>query len=191
MELKEAANVSSIVLGAVGIIGLLAGGWAADRVAKIRSDGKLLLSSITMLIAVPCIYFALNKQPGETLGFMLLMGAGTMFMFVYYSCVYSTIQDVIEPALRGTAMALYFFAMYLLGGCLGPLVTGMLSDHFATKAMTAAGASEMTEQFKAVGLHNAMYAIPIICAVLACVLFAASRTVAVDVEKLRTWIREQ
>lgn len=191
MELKEAANVSSIVLGAVGIVGLLAGGWAADRVGKIRSDGKLLLSSITMVIAAPCIYFSLRQQPGETVGFMLLMGAGTMFMFIYYSCVYSTIQDVIEPALRGTAMALYFFAMYLLGGCLGPLVTGMLSDHFATKAMKAAGASVMTEQFKAVGLQSAMYAIPLLCALLAIVLFAASRTVSADVEKLRKWIREQ
>ncbi len=191
MGLKEAANVSSIVLGAVGIIGLLAGGWAADHISKIRSDGKLLLSSITMLIAAPCIYFALRQQPGETVSFMLLMGAGTLFMFVYYSCVYSTIQDVIEPSLRGTAMALYFFAMYLLGGCLGPLVTGVLSDHFATKAMVAAGASVMTEQFKAVGLHRAMYAIPIVCALLAFVLLAASRTASADVEKLRTWLREQ
>lgn len=81
--------------------------------------------------------------------------------------------------------------MYLLGGCLGPLVTGMLSDHFATKAMVAADASVMTEQFKAIGLHSAMYAIPIICALLACVLLAASRTVSADVEKLRKWLREQ
>lgn len=191
MGLKEAANVSSIVLGAVGVIGLLAGGWAADRLGKIRSDGKLLLSSVTMLISAPCVYFALRQQPGETVAFMILMGTGTMFMFVYFSCVYSSIQDVIEPALRGTAMALYFFAMYLLGGCLGPLVTGMLSDHFAMKAMMTAGASEMTEQFKAVGLHSAMYAIPIICALLAFVLFAASRTVSADVEKLRKWLREQ
>jgi hypothetical protein len=36
-----------------------------------------------------------------------------------------------------------------------------------------------------------MYAIPIICPLLACVLFAASRTVSADVEKLRKWLREQ
>ena len=88
-------------------------------------------------------------------------------------------------------MALYFFAMYLLGGCFGPLVTGMLSDYFANKAMIATGTSVMREQFKAVGLHSAMYAIPIICALLSCVLFAASRTVSADVEKLRKWLRAQ
>ena len=191
MGLKEATNVSSIVLGAVGVIGLLGGGWAADRLSRTRADGKLLLSSITMFIAAPCIYFALNQPPGATVGFMLLMGTGSMLMFVYYSCVYAAIQDVIEPALRGTAMALYFFAMYVLGASLGPIGTGILSDHFAKKAMTAAGATAMTEQFKATGLHSAMYVIPLICALLAVVLFAASRTVSADMEKLRKWLREQ
>jgi MFS family permease len=191
MGLKEATNVSSIVLGAVGIIGLLGGGWAADRLSRTRADGRLLLSAITMFIAAPCIFFALKQPPGATAAFVLLMGTGSMLMFVYYSCVYAAIQDVIEPALRGTAMALYFFAMYVLGASLGPVGTGMLSDYFAKKAMAAAGAAAMTEQFKATGLHSAMYVIPLLCALLAVVLFAASRTVSADTEKLRTWLREQ
>ena len=191
MGLKEANNVSSIVLGAVGVIGLLGGGWAADRLSRTRADGRLLLSAVTMFIAAPCIYFALEQPPGAIVGFMLLMGTGSMLMFIYYSCVYAAIQDVVEPALRGTAMALYFFAMYVLGGSLGPVGTGMLSDHFAKKAMAAAGATAMTEQFKAAGLHSAMYVIPLLCAVLAVLLFAASRTVSSDMEKLRQWLREQ
>ncbi len=191
MGLKEANNVSSIVLGAVGIIGLLGGGWAADRLSRTRADGRLLLSSITMFAAAPCIYFALEQPSGAIVGFMLLMGTGSMLMFIYYSCVYAAIQDVVEPALRGTAMALYFFAMYVLGGSLGPVGTGMLSDHFAKKAMAVAGETVMNEQFKAAGLHSAMYVIPLLCAVLAVLLFAASRTVSADMEKLRKWLREQ
>ncbi|MEO6182878.1 MAG: MFS transporter [Verrucomicrobiota bacterium] len=191
MKLKEATNVSSIVLGAVGVVGLLGGGWAADRLSRTRADGRLLLSAVTMLIAAPCIYFALRQPPGATTAFMVLMGTGSMMMFVYYSGVYAAIHDVIEPSLRGTAMALYFFAMYILGASLGPLGTGMLSDHFAKKAMAAAGATTMTEQFKATGLHSAMYVIPVLCAILAFVLFAASRTVTSDMEKLRKWLKEQ
>ncbi len=189
--LEEATNISSIVLGAVGVIGLLGGGWAADRWSRSRMDGKLLLSSIAMIIAAPCIFFALKQPPGEIATFMLLMGTGSMLTFVYYACVYATIQDVVEPALRGTAMALYFFVMYVLGASLGPLGIGMLSDYFAREAMTAAGATVMAEPFKAAGLHSAMFVIPIFCAVLAVVLFAASRTVSRDIEKLRTWLREQ
>jgi MFS family permease len=191
LGLKAATNISSIVLGAAGVIGLLVGGWAADRLSRNRADGRLMLSSITMLIAAPCIFFALQQPSGAILGFTLLMSAGSMLMFVYYSGVYAAIQDVIEPGLRGTAMALYFFAMYVLGASLGPVLTGVLSDRFARKAMAAAGATVMSEQYKALGLHSAMYVIPVLCFLLAIVLFAASRTAPTDTEKLRQWLREQ
>jgi MFS family permease len=185
LDVKAASSVSSIVLGAVGILGLLGGGWAADRLSQVRPDGKLLLSAIATAIAAPCIFFALQQAPGAIVGFMLLMGTGTMLMFVYYASVYSSIQDVIPPALRGTAMSIYFFAMYLLGASFGPVITGMLSDHYAKQAMAAAGATAMSEQFKGIGLHHAMYIIPMLCVVLALVLFAASRTVAIDMEKVK------
>jgi len=73
--------------------------------------------------------------------------------------------------------------MYLFGGSLGPVGTGMLSDHFAHQAMLDAGATQMTEAFKAAGLHDAMYAVPILAVAAALVLFAASRTVDKDARK--------
>jgi hypothetical protein len=66
---------------------------------------------------------------------------------------------------------------------MGPVGTGFLSDHFAHKAMVDAGSSTMTEGFKAIGLHNAMYVIPILALAAAAVLFAASRTMEKDVRK--------
>jgi MFS family permease len=190
LNLKQASFTASVVLGAVGVLGLLGGGWAADRLGKTRSNGRLLVASVSMLVATPCLYFALEQPPGSLTPFIILMGTGSMLMFVYYSGVYSAIQDVVEPALRGTAMALYFFAMYVLGASLGPLITGFLSDHFAKKAMLAAGTNMMTEQFKGAGLHSAMYLIPLLCLILAIVLFAASLAMPRDVERLRRWMRE-
>jgi hypothetical protein len=37
-------------------------------------------------------------------------------------------------------MALFFAGLYLLGGGMGTVVVGLLSDHFAESAMLAAGA---------------------------------------------------
>jgi MFS family permease len=125
---------------------------------------------------------------------MLLMGTGCALMYVYYSTVYSTIQDVTEPGLRGTAMALYFFAMYVLGASLGPYGTGLVSDFFTTRAAEAAGVTAATqaalEPFRAEGLRVAMYVIPALGALLTLVLFAASRTVTKDAERLQRWMRE-
>jgi hypothetical protein len=44
--------------------------------------------------------------------------------------------------------------------------------------------------YSATGLHSAFYVVPIISLVLAGVLFAGSRTVAKDMEKLQQWMRE-
>lgn len=190
LGLREANNVSSIVLGAVGVAGLLGGGWAADRLSLVRPDGRLRFASTALLLAAPLIYWALEMPAGAMPGFILLLGTGSMLMFVYYSCVYVAISEVVEPALRGTAMAIYFFAMYVLGASLGPVGTGMLSDHFARKAMAAAGATLMTEPFKAAGLHSAMYVVPLLCTLVAAVLFAASRTVSTDMKRMRQFLLE-
>ena len=80
------------------------------------------------------------RPAGDVVGFALLMGIGVGVMFAYYSTVYSTIHDVVEPSLRGTAMALYFFAMYVLGASMGPVGTGLASDYFTFQKASAAGA---------------------------------------------------
>jgi MFS family permease len=183
LSLLNASYVSSISVGAVGAIGLLVGGWLADKMSAKRRNGRLVLSASAMAIAAPCIFLAINQPKESIAAYVIFMTMGTITMFVYYATVYSAIQDVIEPRLRGTAVAIYFCFMYILGASMGPVGTGFLSDHFAHKAMLDAGASTMTEAFKAIGLHNAMYIIPILALAAAAVLFAASRTMEKDVRK--------
>lgn len=185
MNIKQANGVSAVALGAVGVLGLLGGGWAADRIQRARPDGRLLLASLALLLSSPCIYLALQQPRGALWPFLLLMSGGTVLMYVYYGTVYASIQDVVRPELRGTAMALYFFAMYVLGASLGPVGTGLLSDRLARVAMAAAGARELSEAFRAAGLHQAMHVIPVLALLVALVLYLASRTVAADMARLR------
>jgi MFS family permease len=190
MDLRQANTIAAVVLGAVGVAGLLGGGWAADKISKTRPNGRLLLATAALLVSTPLVYLALDRPKGDLLSFMPLMGVGWMLIYVYYATVYSAIQDVVEPGLRATAMALYFFAMYVLGGSFGTSILGMLSDHYARQAMAAAGANAMTEAFRAEGLHSAFYVVPLVSLILAGVLYAGSRTVAKDMEKLQRWMRE-
>ncbi len=183
MSLLNASYVSSFSVGAVGAIGLLVGGWLADKMSAKRRNGRLVLSAAAMAITGPCIFMAINQPKGAIAAYVIFMAIGTITMYVYYATVYAAIQDVIEPRLRGIAVALYFCFMYILGASMGPLGTGRLSDFFAHKAMVDAGASSMTEAFKAVGLHKAMYIIPVLAVAAALVLFAASRTMEKDVRK--------
>jgi MFS family permease len=194
LDIRDANLVSMIVYGLCGVPGLILGGILGDAVMKRRANGRLVVGALAILGSVPFLFLALGRARGDIIGFMILMGVGCALMYAYYSTVYSTIQDVIEPSLRGTAMALYFFAMYVLGASLGPYGTGLASDIFTIRAATAAGVTTLTQQalepFRAAGLHSAMYIIPALGALLAAVLFAASRTVIEDTEKLQCWMLE-
>jgi MFS family permease len=186
LDLKQSNTTASILLGVTGVLGLLLGGWAGDRVAQVRGNGRLLVCAVSALIMAVFIYVALNQAPGQVLLFVLLMGIGSTVGYVYYAGVYATIQDLVRPSLRGTGMALYFLVMYLLGGSFGPVLTGKLSDYFARHAMAAAGASTVNENFRALGLHSAMYVIPLCSALLTAVLLCAARTVPRDLSELQT-----
>jgi MFS family permease len=82
-------------------------------------------------------------------------------------------------------MAIYFLVMYLLGASWGSVVIGRLSDNFARHAAALAGSAKVTEAFKAIGLQQAMLAIPVLSVALAVVLWAGSRTITADIERRR------
>jgi MFS family permease len=118
----DAGMISMVVYGLSGIPGLILGGMLGDSIMRRKPNGRLLVGAIAIFISAPLMYFSLGVKIGDMVSFTTLAGFGMASMYVYYSTVYSTIQDVIEPSLRGTAMALYFFAMYVLGASLGPLM---------------------------------------------------------------------
>ena len=194
LDIQQANFVSMIVYGVMGAPGLLIGGFIGDAVMKKRTNGRMLVGTIAIVLSIPTVFFALSAPRGSTLLFLVLMGLACALMYFYYATVYSTIQDITEPASRGTAMAVYFLAMYVLGASIGPYGTGLLSDFFTKRAAQLSGITDMTqaalEPFRAEGLHTAMYLIPILGIILALVLFAASRTVTKEVEGLQTWMRD-
>jgi len=188
LELDGAGDAAMIV-SLCGIPGLFLGGLAADAASRRGPSGRLIIGAAASLGAAPLAYWALGTSPGGSHAFTWLFGAACGLTYVYYSSVYATIQDVVEPKIRGTAMAVYFFAMYVFGAAFGPLATGVLSDFFARAAARAAGLVEPTaaalEPFRGPGLRSALRIVPILAVVLAGVLLAASRTANRDAERSR------
>jgi len=183
--IAQAGTVGGLVYG-VGALGIFAGGWLGDRAFRHRVSGRLHVAWLALAAAVPCLLLGLAAPRGAVGLCVAGLLPGCLLLYAYYGTVYATIQDIIEPAMRGTAMAIYFFAMYCLGGVLGPVATGWVSDHLARRAAAADGAETVTELHKAVGLHDAMYLVPALNAALVVVLFAASQTVTRDMQRPRT-----
>ena len=185
LPLQDAAMATGVIVGVTGLVGLTLGGWIADKLHQRFASGRLLFAAVSMLVATLATGYALHAGRIEIGVFVGVFSLGWLFAYNFYTCVYTAIQDVVEPRLRATAMALFFAGLYLLGGGLGPVVVGLLSDHFADAAMTAAGVQQMNESFKAVGLHDAMYLIPGALLLTLVFLFQASRCFSRDAGRMQ------
>ncbi|MGE7991135.1 spinster family MFS transporter [Pseudomonas sp. NPDC089554] len=185
LSLHQAAVSTGVIVGVTGLFGLTLGGWVADKVHQRWANGRLLFAVVSMFVASLATAWALHAGRIELSVFVAVFGVGWLFSYNFYTCVYTAIQDVVQPRLRATAMALFFAGLYLLGGGLGPVVVGGLSDHFANQAMLAAGEVVMNEAFKAQGLHDAMYLIPVALLLTMLFLLGASRCFSRDAQRMR------
>jgi MFS family permease len=182
LTVRQAGHVSAVVYGC-GALGIFAAGWLGDLAFRRRVSGRLEVAWVALAAAIPCLLLGLDAPSGDVWLCVAGLLPGCLLLYSYYGTVYATIQDVVEPSMRGTAMAIYFCAMYCLGAVLGPVGTGWVSDFLARRAAAADGATVVSEVHKAVGLHDAMYLIPTLNAALVVVLFAASLTVTRDIRK--------
>lgn len=183
VSLAQSGIYTGITYAVGGVAGTVLAGWLGDRVIRHRLNGRLLWAGWMAIIGAPASYLGILAGGVGAAVFFLTFSYATLC--TYYGLVYSAIQDIVAPAMRGTAMAIYFMAMYLLGASFGPILTGRLSDMMARRAADAAGAATVTEAFKAVGLQQAMLIMPALAILLAVVLFMGSRTIVGDIEKRR------
>ncbi|MES2885914.1 MAG: MFS transporter [Pseudomonadota bacterium] len=181
LNLAQAGVVASLVLGATGLVGLGLGGALADKLHQKHPRGRLLLGAIALLVAAPLLWLGLNQPAGAVTALALLVGTGWLLYFLYYVTVYAALQDVVDARLRATAMAVYFFFQYVLGGAVGSLVTGAMSDHYAKAAMHAAKATEMAPAFIAQGLQQSLaLGVPLAIAATGLAVLMASKSFVRD-----------
>jgi predicted MFS family arabinose efflux permease len=148
--------------GVSGIAGALSSAAIGDRVRS-----KLQLAAVVSLVASVPLFAAFSMSQGEAAAALVLAMLGYGMLQLYYGLVYASIQDMVAPVLRATAMATYLMVTYLGGASWGPMVMGRVSDWLAGPTPTEAA--------RAAGLHGAMFVIPALAVLLALVLYTAAR----------------
>ncbi len=178
---------SGIATGVVYLLGGVAGGTLAgflgDSIVHRRKDGRMLCAAALAVLAIPFACVGILQPAGSLYMAMAFLALTYCFLTTYYGLVYSAIQDIVAPNQRGSAMAIYFMAMYMCGASFGPLLTGKLSDILAHRAAAIAGSASITEAFRAVGLQQAMLIIPVLSTLLGFVLYMGSRTITGDIAR--------
>jgi len=183
LSLARSGMATGVVYLIGGVGGGLTAGFLGDTVFYRRKDGRMLGAAVFALAGVPFACIGILQPMGSLFVAIVFLALTYAALTTYYGLVYSAIQDIVAPNQRGTTMAIYFMAMYMCGASFGPLLTGRLSDVLARRAAALAGSPTITEASRAIGLQQAMLVIPVLSALLACVLYAASRTIVADMER--------
>lgn len=180
VSLATSGTYSAIVYLAGGLAGAALAGYSGDAIRERRSDGRLRIAAVTSIFAAPFAALAILQHRGALLAAVIFMAVSYGLLCSYYGLVYSSIQDLVVPRQRATAMAVYFLGMYACGASFGPLLTGRLSDFLAKRAAALEGTGSVTEVYRALGLQQAMLVVPVLSILLAAVLWAASRSMLRD-----------
>ncbi|RLQ89282.1 MFS transporter [Notoacmeibacter ruber] len=160
LSLTMAGISVGVIIGVSGLIGLPICGWLADRLHMAFIRGRLLFGVGCMIVSAGLTFAAMSQPSDAVISFVALFAIGWFLQYAFYSTANPTIHDVLPPSLRATGVAIFFFLFYIFGAAYGSVASGMLSDHLAERAQLAANAPEMTEAFRAIGLHGSLFMIP-------------------------------
>jgi MFS family permease len=151
LSLTEAALSVGVIVGVTGLVALPLVGLIADKLHGRFARGRLLFGAGCLAASAVLTWLALSQPAQQVELFIGLFALGWFFQYAYFTTAYPAIHDVVPPQLRATAIAVFFALFYVLGAAFGPLIVGLVSDHVARTAMTAAGQNEMTEVFRSIG----------------------------------------
>jgi MFS transporter, Spinster family, sphingosine-1-phosphate transporter len=124
-SLRE-ASVSLAVIGLLAaLLGVLAGGFVADRLHRSYSYGRIMAVVGAFLLAAPCLLVAIQSDEKPIL--LVALAIAFFFMSWYHGPVTAVLHDMMPRRAHATSVGVYMFATQLIGG-IGPQVVGRISD---------------------------------------------------------------
>ncbi len=114
-----------------GIIGAFAGGWIADRWVRSNPRARPYVGLIGTLLSVPPLFLVL-LLPDTKIALLALIPYN-IATTLWLGPTIAVIQDLVPPAMRATASAVFLFIVTIIGLGAGPQVIGILNDLIGTK----------------------------------------------------------
>lgn len=112
-----------------GLIGVVSGGFLADRLKEHFVNGRLWIGIIAIVGTTPLVLWMLYTESLETAYWLNFAYHVPAAMWV--SIAPTTANDLVMPRMRAVAGAWFLLMNTLLGLALGPYLMGRLSDLFA------------------------------------------------------------
>ena len=120
-----------ILIGGVGSIGAVVLGRVCDVMSKRDLRWRPLIIALCAGLALPFAWMFLRAATVEMAYALNIVPS--FIGLIYASVAYTAAQELVKLRMRSFASAFMLFCLTLIGiGC-GPLIAGILSDHFAAQ----------------------------------------------------------
>lgn len=106
--------------------GYFVGGYVGDWLFKITNKGRIIVSSVGVLLGAVFIYLAITTPIADKTTFLIYMCLTALFMPLSSPNVIATVYDVTVPEVRSTAQAVEYF-IENIGAASAPALAGALS----------------------------------------------------------------
>jgi predicted MFS family arabinose efflux permease len=129
METGEVGTYLGLILGIPGGIGIVLGGYLADRFGSRDTRWYLWIVTVALLISIPfAVGMYLVNDKYLAFAFMIIP---VMLGNFYQATTFSQVQGLVSLRMRAVAAAVLLFILNIIGLGLGPQFVGFLSDQLA------------------------------------------------------------
>lgn len=115
-----------LILGATATIGTGLGGKMGDRLAANGPEGYMIIPIWATAAAAPFLIAAFLV--GGTIWSLLLLAVPSLLKGMWYGPVFASVQSIVPPRSRATAVAMFLFVVNAVGIGFGPVLAGAISD---------------------------------------------------------------
>src|SRR6266545_1648577 len=107
--------------------GYFIGGWAGDLLFKRSNKGRIIISSIGVLLGAIFFYSAVTTPVEARTQFFVLFCLAAIFAPLSAANVIATVYDITVPEVRSSAQAVEYFVENT-GAAFAPILTGIIAD---------------------------------------------------------------
>ena len=132
LPVRESGALFGSISGASITIGLIIGALSSDWLAQRDKRWSAWIATVGLFFS-PIIYFFAFRMESLA-GATVVLTAAAAVLLLFYGPTLGMIQNLLEPKMRATGMALFSVFYTLVGSGIGPPIVGFLSDRFAQKA---------------------------------------------------------
>ena len=193
----EAGQILGVISGVSMATGLALGGFGMDWLGKFDRRWYVWGPAIGLVLTTPL--FILGFVQAQILPMILILIAGHVTMFVYYTPTLGMAQNMVGANMRGSSAFVVSMVLGLVGVGLGPTIVGFLSDFFAQQAFgvgdykalcpggaalagAGQGAMDACKAASADGVRHAVMAVALLCVWAALHFALASRSLRKDLD---------